>query len=219
MAPIEDQLLLGLDFMVHHKVDPLISWNVLVVDGQYDIPAIYKRNQSKGTMQTETYGVGRVKVSKRVVVPPNTIKLIEGKVDSTFSGSGACMVAPLCAKRGVVIPFATVHLDNNADRTIPMQVVNLSDNFVTLKKDYPLGSLEEICETLEEDEDSSSHGPNSSEPVPFLPLPLEWILSWNLMSECAPRINPYVWRRALSLLMRMITSMNHHKFLRSLIDY
>ena len=172
VAPIEDQLLLGLDFMVHHKVDPLISQNVLVVDGQYDIPAIFKRNQSKGTMQTETYGVGRVKVSKRVVVPPNTIKLIEGKVDSTFSGSGACMVAPLCAKRGVVLPFATVHLDNNADRTIPMQVVNLSDNFVTLKKDYPLGSLEEICETLEEDEDSSSHGPNSSETLsPFSHFP------------------------------------------------
>ena len=79
------------------------------------------------------------------------------------------MVAPLCAKRGVVIPFATVHLDNNADRTIPMQVVNLSNNFVTLKKDYPLGSLEEICETLEEDEDSSSHGPNSSETLPLSP--------------------------------------------------
>ena len=48
VAPIEDQLLLGLDFMVHHKVDPLISRNVLVVDGQYDIPAIFKRNQSEG---------------------------------------------------------------------------------------------------------------------------------------------------------------------------
>ena len=48
VAPIEDQLLLGLDFMVHHKVDPLIRRNVLVVDGQYDIPAIFKRNQPKG---------------------------------------------------------------------------------------------------------------------------------------------------------------------------
>ena len=93
--------------------------------------------------------MGGVKVSKRVVVAPNTIKLIEGKVDPTFSGSRECMVAHLCAKRGVVLPFATVHLDNNADRTIPMQVVNLSDNFVTFKKDYPLGSIEEICGTLE----------------------------------------------------------------------
>ena len=57
-----------------------------------------------------------------------------------------------------------------------MQVVNLSDNFVTFKKDYPLGSIEEICQTLEEDEDSSSHGPNSSEPVPLSPP--------------SPRVNP-----------------------------
>ena len=64
--------------MVCHKVDPLISQNVLVVGGQYDIPAIFKRNQPQGTTQTETYGVGRVKVSKRVVVLPKTIKLIEG---------------------------------------------------------------------------------------------------------------------------------------------
>ena len=98
VAIIEDQLSLGLDFMVHHKVDPLLSRNVLVVDGQDEIPAILKRNQSQGTTQTETYWVGRVKVSKRVVVPPNTVTLIEGKVDPTFSGSGECMAAPLCEK-------------------------------------------------------------------------------------------------------------------------
>ena len=90
--------------------------------------------------------MGRVKVSKRVVVPPNTIKLIEAKVDPTFSGSGECMVAPLCAKRGVVLPFVTVNLGNKDDQTIPMQVVNLSDNFVTFKKDYPLANLRKFVE-------------------------------------------------------------------------
>ena len=169
VAPIEDQLLLGLDFMVHHKVDPLIGQNVLVVDGHDEILAIFKRNQSQGTTQTETYGVGRVKVSKRAVIHPNTIKLIGGKVDPTFSGSGECMVASLCVKRGVVLPFATVHLGNNADRTIPMQFVNLSDNFFTFKKDYPLESIEEVGGTLEDDEDSSSHSPKSSAPSPISP--------------------------------------------------
>ena len=33
VALIEDELLLGLDFMVYHKVDPLISCNVLLIDG------------------------------------------------------------------------------------------------------------------------------------------------------------------------------------------
>ena len=48
VAPTEDQLLLGLDFMVHHKVDPLISQNVLVIDGQCEIPAIIKQNPFSG---------------------------------------------------------------------------------------------------------------------------------------------------------------------------
>ena len=63
MAPIEDQLLLGLDFMVHHKVDPLISQNILVIDGQCDIPDIIKQNPFSGTTKMETYGVSRVKVN------------------------------------------------------------------------------------------------------------------------------------------------------------
>ena len=63
VAPIEDQLLLGLDFMVHHKVDSLISQNALVIDDQYEIPAIIKWNPFKGTTKTETYGVARVKVN------------------------------------------------------------------------------------------------------------------------------------------------------------
>ena len=79
----------------------------------------------------------------------------------------------LC-KKGVVLPFATVHLCNNADRTIPMKVVILSDNFVTFKKDYPLGSIEEVCGTLEDDEDSSSHCPQIPCTFPhFSPLPQE----------------------------------------------
>ena len=64
VAPIEDQLLLGLDFMVHHKVEPLISQNILVIDGQCEIPAIIKAKSSpSGTTKMETYGVGRVKVN------------------------------------------------------------------------------------------------------------------------------------------------------------
>ena len=63
VAPIEGQLLLGLDFMVHHKVDSLISQNVLVIDGQCEIPAIIKQDLFSGTTKTETYGVGRVKVN------------------------------------------------------------------------------------------------------------------------------------------------------------
>ena len=59
--------------------------------------------------------------------PPNMIKLIEGKVDKDLSGTGECMIAPLCAKRGVLLPFVAVTLDDNpgTSRTFPIQVTNL----------------------------------------------------------------------------------------------
>ena len=56
VAPIEDQLLLGLDFMVCHKVDPLISQNVLVVDSQYEIPAIFKGTNLRGLPKLKPMG-------------------------------------------------------------------------------------------------------------------------------------------------------------------
>ena len=72
VAPIEDELLLGLDFMVYHKVDPLISHNVVLIDGQHEVPAKFKRNVYQNTGECETYEISRVKVNKRVVVPPPT---------------------------------------------------------------------------------------------------------------------------------------------------
>ena len=109
----KDELLLGLDFMVYHKVDPLISHNVLLIDGQHEVPAKFKRNVYQSAGECETYEIGRVKVNKRVVVPHNTIKLIEGKVDKDFSGTGECMIAPFCTKQGVLLPFIAVTLDDN----------------------------------------------------------------------------------------------------------
>ena len=42
VAPIDDPFLLGLDFMKHHKVDTLLSHNVLVVNREYEIPITFK---------------------------------------------------------------------------------------------------------------------------------------------------------------------------------
>ena len=98
IAPIEDEVLLGLDFMVYHKVDPLISHNILLIDGQHEVPAKFKWNVCPNNGEQETYKIGRVRVNKWVVIPSNTAKLIKGKVDKGFSGTGECMIAPLCVK-------------------------------------------------------------------------------------------------------------------------
>ena len=99
--------------MVYHKVDPLISQNILLIDGQCEVPAKFKWNVYQINGEWETYEIWRVRVNKWVVIPANTAKLIEGKVDKGFSGTRECMIAPLCAKQGVLLPFAAVILDDN----------------------------------------------------------------------------------------------------------
>ena len=141
-----------------------------MIDGQYEVPTKFKRNVYQNNGEQETYKIGRVRVNKQVVIPPNTAKLIE--VDKGFSGTGECMIAPLCAKRGVLLPFAAVTLDDNpgTSHTIPIQVTNLSNNFVTFWADFPLGTIEEVHEVLAEDDDikgeelPSPSDANSSDP-------------------------------------------------------
>ena len=45
VVPIADDFLLGLDFMIAYKVDPLISRNVLMVRG-VEVPVTLKRGFS-----------------------------------------------------------------------------------------------------------------------------------------------------------------------------
>ena len=99
------------------------------------------------------------------MVPPNTIKLIGGKVDKDFSGTGECMMAPLHAKQGVLLPFVDVTLDNNpgTSQTFPIQVTNLSNNFVTFHEDFPLESIEEVHEVIEADD---GEGDENAHPSP-----------------------------------------------------
>ena len=45
VAPIADDFLLGLDFIIAYKVDPFISRDVLMVEG-IEVPATWKRGSS-----------------------------------------------------------------------------------------------------------------------------------------------------------------------------
>ena len=143
VASISDDFLLGLDFMIAYKLDPLISRNVLMVGGN-EVPAILKRGSS-GQQQ----GIGRVQVSKRTIVPSNSVMRMECKVDRAYEGS-TCLVSPGCGKRGLAIPYTAVNVQEGK---VVTQVVNVSDHFITLKEGYAIGSIEEVDEVLEKGED------------------------------------------------------------------
>ena len=149
VAPIDDPFLLGSDFMKHYNVDTLLSRNVLVVNGEYEIPITFKQGISLAGAP-ETYQISRVTVGKRTVVPLNTVQYIKGKIDKEFQGKGDCVFSPLCAKRGVVLPFTLKHLDETNDGFVTLQVSNLSNKFVTFREGYPLGSIEEVDEVIDD---------------------------------------------------------------------
>ena len=95
VAPIDDPFLLGLDFMKHYHVDTLLSRNVLVVNGEYEIPITFKRGIFPAGA-TETYQIGRVTVGKRTVVPPNTVQYIKGKIKRIPREGRLCVFSFMC---------------------------------------------------------------------------------------------------------------------------
>ena len=60
------------------------------------------------------------------------------------------MFSPLCAKRGVVLPFTRKDFAETNDGFVTLQVSNLSNKFVTFREGYPLGSLEEVDEVIQD---------------------------------------------------------------------
>ena len=124
VAPIADDFLLGLDFMIAYKVDPLISRNVLMVGG-IEVPATLKWGSFR-----QQQGIGRVQVSRRTIVPPNSVMWLECRVDRAYEGN-TCLVSPGCGKWGLAIPYAAVNVHEGK---VVTQVANLSDHFATLKE-------------------------------------------------------------------------------------
>ena len=78
VAPIDDPFLLGLDFMKHYNVDTLLSRNVLVVNGEYEIPITFKRGISPAGV-TETYQIGRVTGWKENSCPSKYCPIYQGE--------------------------------------------------------------------------------------------------------------------------------------------
>ena len=146
VAPIEDDFLMGLDFMITHKIDPLVSKNILMADG-LEIPALLKQGAT-GQRQE----VGRVHVSRHTIVPPSTVMWIECDVDWSYEGS-TCLVLLGYGRKAFAMPYAAVNVKGRKTVT---QVANLSDHFVTLRKGYALGSIEEIDEVIEDPKQEES---------------------------------------------------------------
>jgi hypothetical protein len=137
IAPITDDCILGLDFMIQHKAVVDLENNTFSMNN-CTIPALLKKNQ-KG----ENYQVSRVYLANKIVVPPNSVVFAKTKFDHTMEqpyilqprGEHTILIPQIIGKEG---PDGMVCL------------VNDTNHYATLKKHHHIGIAEELDSILPE---------------------------------------------------------------------
>ncbi len=127
VAPIQDDMLLGLDFMLKHDVSINLPRAHVLLGGE-EIPMVI--NQS-----TEPSHVSRVCVEKRTVIPPNSVKLVPCKSDI----NSQFLLEPIEDTRAV-IP-RTLH---SGKGQLHICALNPSDRYILLKKGDYMGNAHEV---------------------------------------------------------------------------
>ena len=129
VAPIEDDMLLGLDFLQKYKVDINISNSTLVL-GNLKI--------KMSSTPTPNKSLGKVSVLKKRVIPPNSVKLVKCYCDTNLD---QFYMEPTSHKN-LLISKSLINGKNPVT-----YVLNLTNNHQTLKKNTKLGAAHEFLQT------------------------------------------------------------------------
>lgn len=130
--------MLGLDFIKFHRGAVDLGANTLTLRGE-TIEAVLKRSSDGTVMQ-----VSRMTVTRRIVIPPGTVSHIRvGSTRPLNSAADFCL-EPSQNTKGLLVARAVC---SGAEGMV--QVVNMSDNFVTLRKGHHLANATEVRELAE----------------------------------------------------------------------
>ena len=140
-ANIDDSLLLGFDFLQHFgcKID---CENLEFKIGNQKIKCEVGRSGFNG----QSYQLIPVVASRRIVIPPNTSKMITGKI-STPSVS-CLLINPTISCPNALIPYSVGKVFHGE---IPLCVRNPTDSYIVFKKNQQLGYAEEFDHILNMD--------------------------------------------------------------------
>ena len=140
IAEMGDLCLLGLDFLHHHSVDIKLSFHSIEIKGEEIFASLVKTPET-------SIKISRVMLKKRTLVPPNSIKVVTGKSEHNLDGD--VILQPINKHDCVLMPRSAVHVN---DKEVHIQMTNPTDNFVTLKKGYSIGYLEEVSAIFDSSE-------------------------------------------------------------------
>ena len=134
-APIKEAMIIGLDFLSYHHCQVDLYNNSLLLRGE-KIDATLKRSGDANTMQ-----VSRVVVSKRAVIPPNTLAHVRVEHSVPVSPDKEFCVEPSTTTKGLFVSKALVYGDFSL-----VQVLNDTQRFVTFKKKHHIANVTEVSE-------------------------------------------------------------------------
>ena len=135
VAPITDDIILGLDFLVANECVVDLKSSAVIIEGEV-IPAVICRHGG------EEFSVCRVTLSQRVVVPPQSCA--QGMVSIDGVCSTGYVISPFLIKTDLACPSVVV----TGKGRVPMTFVNLGSNFITLKPGKLVGSAMELGDVL-----------------------------------------------------------------------
>ncbi len=131
VAPIRDEVLLGIDFLKAANVTIFTGQGDLQVGGEM-VPGIMMDGSN-------TYACSVVQSDCDTVIPPESEKIIIGRVTNPMAGTSAVLDGG-AIQNGVKVASCLANMES----TIPVRVLNLKDHAVRLTKNTHIGKLVEI---------------------------------------------------------------------------
>lgn len=135
VAPIKDDMLLGLDFLIKHRVDINLERKSLIVDGN-EIKFLTGENVK------DTVRVARVIIRNRVVVPARSVLQLSCVTEKAMP---QCVIEPNVDN--LISPFVLI---DRCDSQPVMAFINCHDHHIVLKRNQLVGTATEILQVVPE---------------------------------------------------------------------
>ncbi|CAG2195664.1 unnamed protein product [Mytilus edulis] len=127
VADISNEGIIGMDFLVTHDCDVLLSQNKLKIKGEI-IQCYHYASSAKSCY--------RVAIQETVDVPPNSEMIVSGESDEPIFRGLAGLIEPnekFMEKNGLLVARSIVHPEMY---NIPLRIINLNKEPCTLYKEY-----------------------------------------------------------------------------------
>lgn len=137
ITSMADDFILGLDFLEHHQSQVNLENGTVQIGGQLI-------NADMKAKPPRDFHVNRVNLSRKTVVPPNTMVLTEVKIDTASDEPVPYCVEAVGSNEDLLVARALV-----TGSLGTLRIINNSDHYISLKQGHQIGMASEVVEIKE----------------------------------------------------------------------